>query len=377
MQKKIKANRDNNRVVLVLQGGGALGAYQAGIYQGLHEHGLIPDWVVGTSIGAINAAIIAGNKPQERVAMLEEFWLGVSHYDMFASHNVPDQLRQFNTRLSSLTAILQGVPGFFSPRPLPLFALGFPVDPEQASFYDNTGLKNSLKKFVDFDYINSEESIRLTVSGVQVKSGKLFDFDSSGQTIGIEHVMASGALPPGLPPVRVDGELYWDGGLYSNTPLESVLDEEPRVDTLCFMVDLWSSSGPEPTTLEQVCTRTKDVTYASRSQRHIDTFRKIHNLRHSIRALHERIPSELKNASDTAELAAMGSASTMHIVHLSYSGRDWQAASKDINFAKGSIKWRWEQGYRDATRAAQQACWIEPVSSLTGVVVHEAKRKYS
>lgn len=373
-QEIIKANRHNNRIVLVLQGGGALGAYQAGIYQGLQEYGLDPDWVVGTSIGAINAAIIAGNRPQDRLARLKDFWLGIASYDIFEQQNIPDQTRQFNTRLSTMAAIMRGVPGFFLPRPFPAFSIGLPVDPEQASFYDTSDLAKNLEDLVDLDYLNSPDAIRLTISSVQVTNGSLFNFDNTEQKIDIKHVMASGALPPGFPPVRIDGELYWDGGLYSNTPLENVLDEEPRVDTLCFMVDLWSAKGLEPRTLEQVRTRIKDVTYASRSKRHIDAFRQIHNLRHSIRALHDRLPPELKKSADTEELAALGSASTMHIVHLAYSARDWQMASKDVNFAKGSIKWRWDQGYRDATRAAKQACWMEPVSSLMGVVVHDFSR---
>ena len=371
MKDDVHAHSLIKRVALVLQGGGALGAYQAGIYQGLQEHGLTPDWVVGTSIGAINAAIIAGNKPDDRVTRLEEFWHGVARYDMFDMKKIPDSVRQFNTWLSSLAVVMRGAPGFFMPRPFSLFASGLQVLPEQASYYDTSELKNTLARLVDFDYLNMVRDMRLTVSAVQVTTGKLRHFDNSRQKIRIEHLMASGALPPGFPGMRVDGDLYWDGGLYSNTPLEIVLDEEPRVDTLCFMVDLWSAKGPEPRTLDEVGTRTKDITFASRSKRHIDAYLQIHALRHTIRALHERLTPEQKKESDLQELAAMGSDSTMHIVHLAYAGRDWNMASKDINFARGSIQWRWDQGYRDVTRALKEACWLEPVAASTGLVVHE------
>lgn len=374
MPAKLKSGSRNHRVALVLQGGGALGAYQAGIYQGLQEHGMTPDWVVGTSIGAVNAALIAGNRPEDRVAKLEKFWNDVAaRTDLFDMRLVSDQARRINTWFSTINVVANGIPGFFSPRLFSPFILGLEVEPEQASFYDTSGLLNTMQRLVDFNYLNSNEAMRLTVSAVQVTNGDLHNFDSNEMKIHVDHVMASCSLPPAFSPVRIDGKLYWDGGLYSNTPLSAVLDDEPRFDTLCFMVDLWNAKGAEPKTLSQVRTRVKDVTYASRSKRHIDSYIEIHALRHSIRALHDRLPPELKRESDLEELAAMGSASVMHIVHLGYGGRDWNRSSKDINFSSGSIQWRWEQGYRDATRAMEQHCWVEPVSSLTGVVVHDPK----
>jgi NTE family protein len=371
MKANSKANPHNHRIALVLQGGGALGAYQAGVYQALHEHELTPDWIVGTSIGAINAAIIAGNERSVRLERLRQFWERVSYSDLIDMGKVPDRARQFNTWLVTVKAVWQGVPGFFRPRVPNLFAVGLPVAPEMAGFYDTSVLADTLKTLVDFDYLNAPGGIRLTVNAMEVTSGKLASFDSRSHNLCPEHIMASGALPPGFPPIRVDGDLYWDGGLFSNTPLETVLDDEPRADTLCFMVDLWSAEGPEPHSVEEVQTRQKDVTYASRSKRHIDNYLRMHNLRRIVRALHHKLPRELKGEADMKDLAAVGSDTTMHIVRLAYAGRDWHMASKDINFSKGSIDWRWDQGYRDAMRAVENAGWISFVPAETGVVVHE------
>ena len=359
------------RIALVLQGGGALGAYQAGIYQALDEHDLTPDWVIGTSIGAINAALIAGNDRPMRLARLREFWERIAHQDGFDLARVPDEARRLNTMLSTMDSMTRGVPGFFTPRPFSLFPMGMAVDAEQASFYDTSALGVTLGELVDFDFMNSDDRIRLTVNALKVTTGELVSFDSAQQPIGLEHIMASGALPPGFPPVRIDGELYWDGGLYSNTPLDTVLDDEPRMNTLCFMVDLWSADGPEPTTLDQVQTRQKDVMFASRSQAHIKEYLKLHNLRRTLHQLHEKIPAKLKHATDMQALAELGCDTTMHIVRLPYSGRDWHMASKDINFSRGSIEWRWEQGYQDAMRAIGTHGWLKEVADGVGVVVHE------
>ncbi|MEO8169523.1 MAG: patatin-like phospholipase family protein [Oxalobacteraceae bacterium] len=367
----VNLNPDNHRIVLVLQGGGALGAYQAGVFHALDEHDLMPDWVVGTSIGAINAAIIAGNDKATRLPRLREFWDRVSHKDGVDMQKIPDQARRININLSTLDTVMRGVPGFFSPRMFNPFAAGSAVEPEQASFYDTSELHKTLQDLVDFDYLNAGGTTRLTVNAMQVKSGQLASFDSARQTISVEHIMASGALPPGFPPVRVDGELYWDGGLYSNTPLDSVLDDKSYVDTLCFMVDLWSPSGPEPRTFDEVQTRQKDVMFASRTKRHLDTYVQNHKLQQTLRDLHKKLPSKLKSEIPADVLATLGADHTLHIVQLSYAGRDWGMASKDINFSKGSIEWRWDQGYQDTKRAIEQAGWLAFISEDTALVVHE------
>jgi NTE family protein len=230
------------RIVLVLQGGGALGAYQAGVFQALHEHGLAPDWIVGTSIGAINAAILAGNPHETRLSRLRQFWHGIAHRDSFDMRRVADQLRRSNILLQTWDTLLRGVPGFFSPRLFSPFAAGAEVAPEDASFYDTTELRDTLEQLVDFNYLNAPGGIRLTVNALKVTSGTLRSFDNREQTIHADHIRASGALPPGFPPVRIDGELYWDGGLYSNTPLETVLDDRASRSTPC--VSWWTCGAP-------------------------------------------------------------------------------------------------------------------------------------
>lgn len=373
MPARRKPQQDRQRVALVLQGGGALGAYQAGVVEALSEHGLMPDWVVGTSVGAVNAAIVVGNEPAQRVRRLREFWTSVTHGDFFDLRRVPDPLRRFNTWLSTLDAAIRGVPGFFAPRFFSPFFAGLPVPPEQASFYDTSQLAATLARLVDFDRLGRPDSVRLTVNAMCATTGEFVSFDSSRQRIGVEHVMASSALPPGFPPVRIDDNLFWDGGLYSNTPLQVVLDDEPRQNTLCFMVDLWHTEGPEPRTFDEIQTRQKDILYASRSQRHIEDYGRLHALRNALHAMHSKLPPRLRDEPAMRKLAASGCHTTMHIVRLRYAGQDWRMASKDINFSSGSIDWRWSQGYADAMRALEKAPWRKPQPPDVGVVVHAAE----
>jgi NTE family protein len=369
--EKNPLNPDKLRIVLVLQGGGALGAYQAGVYQALHEHDLVPDWIVGTSIGAINAALIAGNEKENRLHRVKAFWDRIAHPDSVDMAHVSDDLRRRSILMNTADTFLRGVPGFFAPRLFSAFPIGMPVAPEDASYYDTTPLRATLDELVDFDYLNEEGGIRLTVNAINVTTGELKAFDSLDGDLCADHVRASGSLPPAFAPVRIDGALYWDGGLYSNTPLESVLKELPEGDTLCFMVDLWSAKGAEPVTMDQVSTRQKDVTYASRSQRHIDDYVSVHRMQQKLRELYARVPASEHSESDRAELKALGVGSTMHIVRLPYAGRDWYMAAKDVNFSKGSIEWRWDQGYRDALRALKHAGWLRAFTDDTAVVVHE------
>jgi NTE family protein len=364
-------NPDTLRIVMVLQGGGALGAYQAGVYQALHEHDLVPDWIVGTSIGAINAALIAGNRKADRVHRVKAFWDRVAHPDALDMSRVSDEQRRANIMLNTADVVMRGVRGFFRPRYFSPFPLGVEVPPDDASFYDTMPLRNTLEELIDFEYLKEPGGMRLTVNAVKVTTGELMQFDSNDGHLGVDHVRASGSLPPAFPPVRIDGELYWDGGLYSNTPLESVLKELPRGDTLCFMVDLWSAHGAEPVTVDQVNTRQKDVTYASRSQRHIDDYINTYQMQRKLRELYARLPEDQRSAIDTKELAVLGCDATLHIVRLPYAGHDWHMAAKDVNFSKGSIEWRWDQGYRDGLRALKHAGWLLSVTEDTAVVVHE------
>jgi NTE family protein len=364
-------NPNKLRIVLVLQGGGALGAYQAGVYQALHEHNLVPDWIVGTSIGAVNAALIAGNQAADRLQRVKAFWDRIAHPDGINMDRVDDGQRRANIMLGTIDTVMRGVPGFFTPRYFSGFPLGMTVPPEQASYYDTMPLRATLEELVDFDYLNQPGGIRLTVNAIKVNAGELVQFDSLNGELSADHVRASGALPPAFPPVRVDGELYWDGGLYSNTPLESVLNELPEGDTLCFMVDLWSAEGAEPVTMDEVNTRQKDVTFASRSKRHIADYVSTYRMQQKLRDMYGRLPEGERSLLDQQEMAALGVGNTLHIVRLPYAGHDWHMAAKDVNFSKGSIEWRWDQGYRDALRAIAHAGWLRQVTEDTAVVVHE------
>ncbi|WP_241517418.1 patatin-like phospholipase family protein [Herbaspirillum aquaticum] len=366
--------RPNKRIALVLQGGGALGAYQAGVYQALDEHGLCPDWVVGTSIGAINGALIAGNAPSQRLERLKQFWLHVSQAEGVNMQSMSDAARQLHVRMSTIGVIAQGVPGFFSPRLLSLFGAGMPVVPEQASLYETSALAATLKRLVDFNHLNRTDAMRLTVNALRITNGELASFDNTSQTLTADHILASGALPPAFPPVRIDGQLYWDGGLYSNTPLETILNDQPPVDTLCFMVDLWRAQGPEPSTLDEVYTRQKDIMFSSRSTRHIAEYRRAHDLQCMLQRVYEMLPQSSQRDLSSAVLPLLVPETTMHIVRLIYPGNDWQMAAKDINFSRGSIDWRWSQGYSDATQAVQQAKWMAEVKGHQSVIVHELDR---
>lgn len=363
-----------DRIALVLQGGGALGAYQAGVYQALHEKGFAPDWVAGTSIGGINAALIAGNVFDNRVPRLREFWQTVARADPVDLSALPQEWRRAYDVAGVTTTMLCGQPGMFAPR-VPSPSLPFvSIPPAQASYYDTSPLRETLLRLVDFDCVN-QHYIRLSLGTVHVKTGQSRYFDSLFQHIGPEHVMASGALPPGFPPVAVDGELYWDGGIISNTPLEVVLDDVPRVNTLCFMVDLFNPNGPEPASLSEVYARHKDIAYANRSERGIRDYQEKHNLRRAVGALYQALPEDKRNDPKLKALAALGCRTTMEIVHLSYAAKPWETATRDADFSAAAIRERWDQGYRDAAQVIEQAAWLAPVPSDVGVVVYEQHRQ--
>lgn len=362
------------RIALVLQGGGALGAYQAGVYQALHENGFAPDWVAGTSIGAINAAIIAGNIYENRIPRLREFWQTVAHADPVDVAALPQQWRRAYDDAGVTSTMLWGQPGMFAPR-IPNPALLFAgAAPDRASYYDTSPLRETLLRLVDFECVN-QHYIRLSLGAVHVRTGRSRYFDSLFQHIGPEHVMASGALPPGFPAVQVEGELYWDGGIVSNTPLEVVFDDVPRVNTLCFMVDLFNPDGPEPASLPDVYARHKDIAYANRSERGIRDYQEKHNLRRAVRALYKALPADKRDDPKLKALAALGCRTTMEIVHLSYAGKPWESATRDANFSAAAVRERWDQGYRDAAQVIEQAAWLEPVPPDAGLVVYEQRRQ--
>ncbi len=274
------------QVVLVLQGGGALGSYQAGVYQALHEAGVEPDWIIGTSIGAINASLIAGNAPQNRLPRLEEFWKRMEQRPVWS---LPGTFPGFNEKLSYWATVTNGISGFFRPNPLAHAGDDYPLGAERAGYYSTEPLERTLGELVDFELVNHCRP-RLTVGAAHVRTSQMRYFDSRDGKLGVQHVMASGALPPAFPAVRIDGELYWDGGILSNTPTEAVFDDNPRRNSLIFAVHMWNPVGAEPTTMAEVLNRHKDVQYSSRIASHIARQQQAHRLRHVINKLAARIP---------------------------------------------------------------------------------------
>jgi NTE family protein len=357
----------NGQIVLVFQGGGALGAYQMGVYQALHEAGIEPDWVVGTSIGAINAALIAGSPFSERLGRMNEFWKRVETSD-FMGLPLPNWFGQAARNMMSIST---GVPAFFEPRPAAFFSPHSPLGPDDAGYYSVQPLRRLLDELVDFERIN-HGPMRLSVGASKVQSSELVYFDSKTMPLGTDHVLASGALPPAFPAVRIDGELYWDGGILSNTPVELVFDDLPRRSGTVFTVHLWNPHGPEPETIWQVMNRQKDLQYSSRAASHIKRQRQLHQLRHVITELAKFAPQEVTTDERYAELVAYGCDSKMHVIRLLAPALDTEDHSKDIDFSPEGIRLRREAGYRHTCETLEKGPWREPSDPLAGFVLHEA-----
>jgi NTE family protein len=355
-------------VALVLQGGGALGSYQAGVYEALAASPYLPDWVAGISIGAINAAIIAGNAPEKRIERLRMFWEGITT-SRSVWPGLPGAEPAGHRRLSSLEALLFGQPGFFAPR-LPTDWM-FGASP--TSFYDTSALKGTLERLVDFDRINARE-IRFSVGAVNVHTGNFAYFDNATTTIRAEHVMASGALPPGFPAVEIDGEYYWDGGLVSNTPLRYVLEYVPRRSRLTFQVDLFHAAGALPANLEEVAEREKDIRYSSRTRTGTETFRTMHDVRHDINMLWDALPPELRARPEAQRLYRFGCVTTMDIVQLIYFPDDGQGHSKDYEFSRTTMQARWADGLADARATLAASPWLEPMPPEIGARTFDVLR---
>jgi NTE family protein len=357
------------QIVMVLQGGGALGAYQAGVYQALHEAGIEPDWVIGTSIGAINASLIAGNKPEQRLAKLAEFWSRVGHNPALeAAACVPG----IGRLCSNWMTVTSGIPGFFTPNPLAFFGLDIPLPVDAAGYYSTKPLESTLSNLVDFNAINGGPT-RLTVGAAHIQTGEMRYFDSRDSKLTVRHVMASGALPPAFPAVRIDGELYWDGGVLSNTPVEAVFDDNPRHDSLVFAVHMWNPGGPEPETIRGVLNRQKDVQYSSRAVSHIRRQKQIHHLRHIIAELATRLPESERETNLVQEMAAYGCLTHMHVVRLLAPLLEGEDNTKDIDFSWKGIRCRWTAGYENACRILADAPWEAKVDPIEGFYLHECR----
>jgi NTE family protein len=367
-------------VTLLLQGGGALGAYQGGVYEALAEANVHPDWVAGISIGAINAAIIAGNPPNCRVDRLREFWTQVTSTapwdwsgNPFVDLARSDDTRNLLNQMSANMAAAFGATGFFSARPLlPWLQPG--GTSAATSFYDTQHLKQTLERLVDFDRLNAGMT-RFSAGAVNVRTGNFVYFDTTTHKIAPEHVMASGALPPGFPAIEIDGEHYWDGGLVSNTPLQWVIESNPqRQDTLAFQVDLWSSQGALPRNLAEVATRHKEIQFSSRTRASTGQFKNVHRVQRALAALLRRLPTDFEENDDLKILKSVASDKVYNIIQLIYRAQNYEGHSKDYEFSRLSMQGHWRAGYHDAVRTLRHSEVLARPKSLDGVFTFDLER---
>ena len=368
--KRVSTRPPFERTALLLQGGGALGSYQAGVYQALAEANLHPDWVAGISIGAINSALIIGNAPEQRVEKLRAFWEQVSRPPLgipyFEKHQIKSDLQhQLINQWRSWGTLMWGAPGFFQPRFPPPLAL--PAgNPGNLAYYDVSPLRSLLESLIDFDRINAKKQ-RFSVGAVNVKTGNFVYFDNQTHKIGAQHIMASGALPPGFPAIEVDGEFYWDGGIVSNTPLQWVLDAMPRQDTLAFQVDLWSARGELPRDMIEVDVRQKDIRYSSRTRAGTDQFRRMQALRRAAAKLLDAVPQELSRTPEAQLLAQAADEMVYNIIHLIYHAHKYEGASKDYEFSRRTMEEHWKSGYEDMARTLEHPEVLQRPRSPDGV----------
>ncbi|MCK1512361.1 patatin-like phospholipase family protein [Bradyrhizobium sp. 190] len=367
-------------VALVLQGGGALGAYQAGVYEGLHEAGIRPNWLAGISIGALNAAIIAGSPEDERVERLREFWETICAFSIEwpAGEGLANALpfafdiSSVRNSLAATRALVQGQPGFFKPRfPSPLWS---PFSGDSAtSFYDTAPLHQTLERLVDFDRLNSGE-VRVSIGAVNVRTGNLTYFDTAERRLGPKHFMASGALPPGFPAVEIEGEHYWDGGVVSNTPLSRVLSGEP-CDTLTFQIDLWSARGRVPYDMMEVSSRQKDIQYSSRTRAVTDQVLRMQKMRQALQRTMEELPESAKAKPEIRAIADMARHRSYNIVHLIYQTKMHEGHSRDYEFGLSAMRAHWQSGLEDIRRTLADPRRLDPPSPDLGIVTHDVHRR--
>ncbi|WP_244490056.1 patatin-like phospholipase family protein [Rhizobium sp. Root483D2] len=358
------------KTVLVFQGGGALGAYQAGAYEALHAAGIRPDWLAGISIGSINSAIIAGSPVDQRVDNLRTFWHRVS--SALPGHFLGngDAMRKWFNESSAFLGSLTGVPGFFTPRAFSPWKI--PGDPMAAiSLYDTAPLEETLAGLVDFNLINSG-AIRLSLGAVDVMSGNFNYFDNNHCAFSVKHVAASGALPPGFAPVEIDGRFYWDGGIVSNTPLQRVLSgQELETDLCIFQVDLFSAKGPLPRDLFDVEAREKEIRFSSRTRLNTDQFRKLQSVRMAAKRLMEKLPPELKDDPDAKILERIGNDCAVTMVHLIYRNAAYETGSKDYEFSRLSVEEHWKAGHDDVVETLNHPDWRNRTRPTNGIRVFD------
>ena len=369
-------------IALVLQGGGALGSYQGGVYEGLLQAGIHPNWVAGTSIGALNAAVIAGNPPERRVEQLRAFWEFICRQPWApptwllppdGQVQLPNTVRMVVDSLEATRALLEGQNGFFVPRPWYALAPGA-QGPDTASFYDTRPLRATLERFVDFDRINGAGEMRVSVGAVDVSNGNLVYFDSAQRTLRPEHFMASGALPPGFPAVEIDGEFYWDGGLVSNTPLQHVLAAPPPRDSLIFQIDLWSAIGKPPTDLLEVAVRQKDIQYSSRT-RMITTYMRAQGIfRHLLHDLMELVPEEHRSSMAYRRAEKLAHRAMRNVIHLIYCDKPYESYAKDYQFGMLTMNEHWSSGLSDIRSTLEHRDWLNKPTEDEPFVTHDVHR---
>jgi NTE family protein len=362
-----------DRVALVLQGGGALGAYQAGVYQALHEANIEPDWVCGVSIGAINSAIIAGNPPEQRLERLQTFWDRITDRKIW--HYTPDGdiYRKARNMASSFMTTMLGQPGFFKPHDTNpwLSAAGART---ATSYYDTEPLRQTLLELVDFDRIN-DKKIRFAVGAVNVLSGNFIYFDNAHDEIIPEHIMASGALPPALPMVKVGTDHFWDGGIVSNTPLQHLLDQEDALNSLVFQVDLFSARGALPRDIADVMARHKDIMYSSRTRYNTDVYRKTHNLKASLHKALAKVPDDQLSDEERALKASISNLPEIAILQLIYQQKAYEGDAKDHEFSGTSMREHWMSGHEDTKRTLKRSEWTMMPAEGMGIVIHDVHRE--
>lgn len=366
MPAAAKAARLPGQVVLVMQGGGAQGAYQGGVYQALHEAGIEPDWVIGTSIGAINGSIIAGNAVAQRLERLREFW---SHVESPPPGIFGLVAPMFGSPATDLATLLSGVPGFFSPNSAFLKGVDAQVGVEHAAIYSVEPLRKFLPDLVDFERLNSGNP-RFTLGLVGVPDSQMQYFDSIYGKISVDHVLGSSAVPPTFPAVRIDGKAYWDGGIYSNTPVEAVFDDSPRQSSVIFAVQIWHTRGLEPESVAQVFARQKDIMFGSRSKSHIARQAELHRMRHVVRRLVEMLPEGQRNTPEVQDLAGYGCTTVMHLVEINAEPLKGETNSREYDFTKTTIEARWRAGYADTRRMIAKRPWENKIDPSLGVAVY-------
>jgi NTE family protein len=356
-EKTTQAKQKYERIACVFQGGGALGAYQVGAYQAIHERGYYPNFLAGVSIGAINSAIIAGNAREKQVDKLLEFWDTIAPniwVDFCINYDLFDVTHHLHNHYGAMHSALFGLNGFYKPRLVP--PLFTHETPDKISYYDTSELRSTLEHLIDFDRIN-DKRVTLCLGAVNITAGEMVFFNNQMQRITVDHVMASGALPPGFPAIKIDEDYYWDGGIYANTPLVTVLDALPEQDTLCFVVDCFSLKGTLPQTMDQLEERQKDIRYASHSRRLTNVYTSRQNLQAAINFLGSKLPPEAKADPEVKKILELGHEKRFSVVHIIYAGTPYSHSFKDYNFIRSAINLRLNTGYQNAMDVLNRPEW--------------------